>query len=80
MTRISLYQCIMSCFDNKELMACYRKLKGNSFGLARNAFVVAIDEACGKSAVDEEEALDFFLFVKDCVWMRLAPEEREESS
>ena len=80
MTRISLYQCIMICFDNKELMDAYRRLRGSSFGLPRDALVAAIDEACGRPAVDTKEADEFFTFVKEYVWWRLDPAEREECS
>ena len=70
-------ECVLHCFDNRELVNGFNRLTGCSLGEDhRSQFDKLIDHATGHQppAIDEAEALLFIAFVDDCIWSRLPPE------
>lgn len=72
--RLTFRDCVLACYDNPALMSEYRRLTGSDFG-ATSPLASAIDHATGRF---EEEAVRFFAFVYDVVWIRLPPSARRE--
>jgi hypothetical protein len=76
-------ECVLECFDNRELIAQFNRLYGCSLGVDRRSVIERmIDQATGHEppAVDEAEALQFIDFVYECIWSRLPQEAFAESA
>lgn len=66
---MTFQECVMECFDNRELVEQFNRLHGTSLGVG--GINGAVDEASGKR---EADMLAFIEFVRDCIWDRLTPE------
>lgn len=69
-------QCVMTCFEDKDLMNEYRRLKNNSFGLdTRSNIEKLVDHSTNydpnNSYQFEQEAREFFEFVWHSVYLPL---------
>jgi hypothetical protein len=66
---ISFPDAVHECFTTAEFMAEYRRLTGSTLGLDdRTPIARLVDEATGHGPWDGEWR-DFFLFVRDFVWL-----------
>lgn len=67
-------ECVMKCFDEKELVRQFNRLYGCSLGEDRRQTIeLMIDKATGNEPppIDEEDARKFIRFVWNCIWLPL---------
>lgn len=65
---LAFVEVLVSCVENKDLLAEYDRLRGTNLLLRGTPIAVEIDFATGRIS---EELRDFAHFVKDAVWDRL---------
>ncbi len=66
--------CVNTAFDNDELVQQFNRLRGCSIRKNQSPINTLVDDATGK--LDHDIKL-FVRFVYDCLWIRLAPNARE---
>jgi hypothetical protein len=76
--------CVMACFANREFMTEYNRLAGSHLGQPKppaSAIEALVDQAAGfdPSAIDEDEAIEFFQFVRDFIWIPVVLMEQDAS-
>jgi len=69
-------ECCLKCFDNKELVAEFNRLKGHKLGVKRTPFQKMFDDSCNYKP-DEEAFPDFCNFVYDFIWTPLLMQDKE---
>jgi hypothetical protein len=69
---MTFQECVMECFEEKELVQEFNRLYGCSLGEdKRQPIEQMIDRASGHAppALDENEARKFIRFVWNCIWL-----------
>lgn len=78
----SFKKCVWDCWNNAEFMAHYRRLTGHALGADKRSTIEhLVDRATGykPSSVDEAEAVEFFDFVRDYIWIPVLAKMAEEA-
>jgi hypothetical protein len=76
-------ECVLHCFDNRDLVNNFNRLTGCSLGVDRRSMIERmVDRAAGHEPppLDQDEARLFIAFVYECIWTRLPPEAFAESA
>lgn len=62
-------ECVLACYDNRELVAEFDRLKGTNLMHRGNSLDAQIDFSSGKTQLDLQQ---FIEFVRECVWERIS--------
>ena len=66
--RMSFQDVVFECFQNRELVREFDRLRGTNVAMRGAPINLMIDKACGK---DKADLKLFFAFVFECVWLPL---------
>jgi hypothetical protein len=61
-------ECVQACFQDRELVSCFDKLRGTNLSMRGTGLEVEIDFGSGRMNHDCEL---FVQFVRECVWERI---------